>query len=280
MILNPNVSFQEIKAILLNFDKGARIQKLPFILNYIALIGRNFFLAIKKIFLPIWPVPYKHFSDGMKTMHNDSFLDNEVFIRAYNRSLKSRGEVVPFSESIPWRIHQDLWAAKHCFSLDGDFVECGTGRGLTMSAVLESLTNWNSSGKSMWLFDTFGSESYDGEGKLTKNKTISYAKSIDKTKENFSEWNNIKLIEGFLPATLSQLTSEKIAFLHIDLNCAEPEVESLRELWDKLCLGAIVILDDYAWHGREAQYNAMNTLSEEIGFSILSTPTGQGIIIK
>ena len=97
---------------------------------------------------------------------------------------------------------------------------------------------------------------------------------------NFSEFSNVNVIEGLLPETLIKLTSNAIAFLHIDLNHAEPEVATLKELWPKITDGGIIILDDYAWLGREKQYIAMNKLAKELGFSILTTPTGQGIIIK
>ena len=44
------------------------------------------------------------------------------------------------------------WPRKN---LEGDFVEFGTGKGFTMTCVLESLEKWNESEKKLWLFDTF-----------------------------------------------------------------------------------------------------------------------------
>ena len=44
--------------------------------------------------------------------------------------------------------------------------------------------------------------------------------------------------------------------------------------------GGVILLDDYACAGHEKQYNAMNVLAKKLNFEILSTPTGQGIIIK
>jgi hypothetical protein len=40
------------------------------------------------------------------------------------------------------------------------------------------------------------------------------------------------------------------------------------------------LLDDYASEGYEQQYRAINELAAELGLDILSTATGQGIVIK
>ena len=80
---------------------------------------------------------------------------------------------------------------------------------------------------------------------------------------------------------LSQISSEQISFLSIDMNCAEPEVATLRDLWPRLVPGAVVLLDDYG--GGPSHYrqkNALNTLSQQIGSQILAIPTGQGMIVK
>jgi predicted O-methyltransferase YrrM len=83
-----------------------------------------------------------------------------------------------------------------------------------------------------------------------------------------------------LPTTINLDSLSAISFLHIDLNAAEPEVASLKLLWDLITPGGIVVLDDYCHHGRRAQFIAMNELAIELQFSILSLPTGQGLIIK
>ena len=44
--------------------------------------------------------------------------------------------------------------------------------------------------------------------------------------------------------------------------------------------GGVVLLSSYAHRGFELQYKAMNDLGREIGFDILTTASGQGIIIK
>ena len=44
--------------------------------------------------------------------------------------------------------------------------------------------------------------------------------------------------------------------------------------------GGIVLLDDYAYFGYEAQGNAFDEVARMLGASILALPTGQGMILK
>ena len=68
--------------------------------------------------------------------------------------------------------------------------------------------------------------------------------------------------------------------MHIDLNVAEAEVASLKFLWPLLTVGAIILLDDYAYANRVEQQEKMDLLGEELGFEVLTLATGQGIIKK
>lgn len=67
-----------------------------------------------------------------------------------------------------------------------------------------------------------------------------------------------------------------MAYLHIDMNCAPPEVAALRFFWPRLTPGAFVLLDDYANRGRDEQRRAMDEVAAEFGVKICTLPTGQG----
>jgi hypothetical protein len=153
------------------------------------------------------------------------------------------------------------------------------------------LLNWNSLNKTFYLLDTFNglderfvSDVEIAEGALEKNNKLKsmgfYVTGVEKVKKNFSEWNKVKIIEGSIPETLKEVTTEKIAFLHIDLNCAPPEVASVEYFWGKMVPGAIVLLDDYAYWGYRQQKIAIDTLMQKLDSPIVSLPTGQGLIIR
>lgn len=90
----------------------------------------------------------------------------------------------------------------------------------------------------------------------------------------------MKFIKGAIPETLPQVDSDKIAYLHIDMNCVEPEIAAVEYFWDKLVSGAIVVLDDYGHAGHEEQRYAFNDFVKRKNVPILCLPTGQGLIIK
>jgi SAM-dependent methyltransferase len=224
--------------------------------------------------------------DGLRSIHNHEFMDEPAFRKAYARGVRAAGNDYRWH----WRVHVGLWAAACAARLEGDFVECGVNRGFLSSAIMDYL-NWDSLGKHFYLLDTFRglderfvSPADKASGALEKNiKSLAsgfYAQGIGEVRANFSEWKNISLIEGSIPETLPQVRAEKIAYLHLDMNCSEPEIAAIQFFWDRLVPGAVVLLDDYAYHGYLSQKLAMDKFAQEKGIKILSLPTGQGLLVK
>lgn len=83
-----------------------------------------------------------------------------------------------------------------------------------------------------------------------------------------------------IPETLAVVETEEVAFLHLDLNCAPPEIAAIEHFWPLLVSGAVVLLDDYAYLGYETQKAAMDRFATGVGVEVLSLPTGQGLILK
>ena len=71
-----------------------------------------------------------------------------------------------------------------------------------------------------------------------------------------------------------------IAYLHMDLNNAIAEMETIEAIWDRITPGAPIVLDDYAFGGHEAQYEAWNAFGKEKDHPIFTLPTGQGLMLK
>ena len=66
----------------------------------------------------------------------------------------------------------------------------------------------------------------------------------------------------------------------MDLNNASAEKATIEVLWPKLVQGAIIVLDDYAFIRRVRQYDMWNEFAKSVGRSVLTLPTGQGLLIK
>lgn len=220
--------------------------------------------------------------DGLSTIHNADFLSDSKFQRAYSRGVAAHKDY-----SIQWRTHVVTWAATTAMRTAGDFIECGVNRGFQSSAAM-TYVDWNKThgSRRFFLMDTFCglapeqvSPPEKAVGKLEMFKDA-YPECYEETKKNFEQFEDVVLIRGTIPNTLSQVDASQIAYMHIDMNCAAPEVAALRHFWDRLAKGAVVVLDDYAYHGYQPQKDAMDELGEELGFSVASLPTGQGLIVK
>jgi hypothetical protein len=223
--------------------------------------------------------------DGLWSKHNHEFMDDPSFTQAYNR-----GVLAAEDYNWHWRVHVGLWVAYSASKLDGDFVECGVNRGFLSSAIMEYL-NWDSLGKTFYLLDTFTGldERYVSElelwsGTMERNNenlmTGFYVRGVDSVRANFSQWKNVRIIQGSVPGTLDAVDTQRIAYLHLDMNCALPEVAAFNSLWERLRPGAFVLLDDYAHRGCGAQKTAMDAAARAKDLRIASLPTGQGLLIK
>lgn len=234
-------------------------------------------------------LPKVYANDGLVCFNSHAFVQDPAFQRAYQRGVRALGDDLDWYQW-QWRVHVGLWTAASAAHLDGDFVECGVSHGFLSSSIMEYL-DWDRLGKTFYLLDTFAgvdpryvSAAEREAGALEKSdqmvKTGIYGNSVDTVKANFAQWSNYRIVVGAVPDTLDEVESDAVAFLHIDMNCAPPEVAALRYFWPRLTPGAFVLLDDYANRGRDEQRVAMDAVAEELGVVICALPTGQGLLIK
>ncbi len=87
-------------------------------------------------------------------------------------------------------------------------------------------------------------------------------------------------MQGAIPDVLQQISFGRIAFAHIDMNCALPEKAAFEFLYPRLTPGGIILFDDYTYHGHDAQHSAINSSLSALDARILSMPTGQGLVTK
>jgi macrocin-O-methyltransferase TylF-like protien len=218
--------------------------------------------------------------DGLVTIHNADFVGESRFRKAYQRGVSA--EAVDYH--IHWRVHISLWAASHALHLPGDFIECGVNRGFQSSAIMDYL-EWNNLNRRFFLLDTFQGldERFISDEEKAAGKSSSYrgySECFEETRKNFEEFRNVVLIRGPVPLTLAEVDSDRICYLHLDMNCVPPEVAALEYFWDKLVPGAVVLLDDYAAFSHHFQKRAMDGFAADRAVQILSLPTGQGMILK
>lgn len=176
------------------------------------------------------------------------------------------------------------WAAAHGTQLEGDFVECGVSTGITSRAVVEYL-KFNTSDKRFFLFDTFKGipegQASAGELPLARSKNERhYFDCFEEVKATFAAFDNVRLVRGEVPDSLTDVDIAKVSYLHIDMNIAVPKVAAVNHFWGKLTTGAAVVFDDYASMAHVEQKEALDAFARAKGVTILPMPTGQGLLIK
>lgn len=98
--------------------------------------------------------------------------------------------------------------------------------------------------------------------------------------ERFADVPNVIVKQGRIPEVLTESAPEKIAFMYLDMNNAEAEVDALEVLWDRMAPGAMLILDEYGWRAYREQKLAEDAWLQVRGFHVIELPTGHGLVIK
>ncbi|MEN9582148.1 MAG: hypothetical protein RL641_102 [Candidatus Parcubacteria bacterium] len=233
-------------------------------------------------FLKKSDVTYAH--DSLYTFHNADFLKDPLFMESYRLGKETDKGMLLSNYDIEWRIHTLCWAATHAMHLEGDFVDCGVHTGIFSRAVMH-FTHFEKSRKTYYLLDTFEglSEKYSTPEEIRRNTKMGYderGNMYEEVKKTFSNFN-VNIIKGAVPETLPQVTSDKICFLSIDMNCVGPERDALEFFWDKMVSGGIIILDDYGYaNSTNDQKKAHDDFAKSKGVIVLTLPTCQGMIIK
>lgn len=224
-------------------------------------------------------------ADGLWTVHNTSFLNDLRFQASYSLGVHSGHRIcAPENLHIEWRVYVCCWAAQHALRIPGDFVECGVSTGIVSRAVAHYV-DFGLQNKRYWLIDTFDGiplqQASARELAMARSKNERhYFNCHQDVKEHFSRYGNVEVIKGRVPEILNTLDIKAVAFLHIDMNVAEPEVQTMRHFWDKLTPGAAVVFDDYGSMAHQEQKVALDAFAESRGFAILTLPTGQGLALK
>jgi hypothetical protein len=222
---------------------------------------------------------------GVKSK-NMSCLREPAFAKAWAEAVRLNKEGwkgnVP---NIEWRAHIACWAAQHGLSLEGDFVECGVHTGL-LSVTICNYLDFAKQDRKFWLFDTWSGipvEGIEGEEAAKAelmNRSFYGSDAYELAVRNFEPFPNAKLVRGALPGTLELSSTEKIAYMSVDLNNVRAEKAVIEALWPKISKGAMIVLDDYGFTGHEDQHDMWDAFAQSVGKMIVTVPTGQGIVIK
>ena len=226
-------------------------------------------------------------SDGLYTQLSASFL-NEDFEELYDRCVlaDTRSCLGNFPDTrdkaFRWRLHILLVAAQYALKKSAIFLDLGCGSGMIASALLQShYNNMILNNVEYHMFDSY-SGAEDGD-----NSSTNFYSTDDGAFEmasSIAESHNavVKLHRGYLPKALISLDIEslrRVSFISLDLNAANPEINSLKYIINYLPSGCIIILDDFRFPGSKEQNRLHSIFCKNLGLPLFHLPTGQGLII-
>ncbi|MCB1356952.1 MAG: class I SAM-dependent methyltransferase [Maritimibacter sp.] len=222
----------------------------------------------------------RYLTDFMATRANAEWLEDPRFIAAY----AAAADISVWGVDIRWRVYNLLEAAEIGSRLPGAFVECGTDRGGTAMAVMTWLGDAAFADRTFYLFDTFEGFAEDlrtdRERERTRLPEGRYSPTYDLVCKTFAERDYVRIVPGAVPQTLTAFEPGPVAFLHIDMNAAQPEADALEFFWPHLLPGAPVVFDDYGFPYHDEQKKTLDSLAERLGVRIILMPTGQGMLIR
>ena len=128
--------------------------------------------------------------------------------------------------------------------IEGTVVECGVWKGATLS-YLALLANREGKHRQVWGFDAFTPFTVPllaAEPPPPIAPTLEYVHG----RLDHAGWKNVELVPGLFCDTLPLAPPAPIAFLHLDCDVYSSYMDCLTNLWPRLSIGAVTVLDEYA----------------------------------
>jgi O-methyltransferase len=149
-----------------------------------------------------------------------------------------------------------------------------------MSRAVMEYIDFDKINKKFYLLDTYCGIPAEMT-RASPDLPFEYSECYEDVKQTFAQFTNVRVIRGIVPNTLSDVDSERIAYLSIDMNCAEPEIAAAEFFWDKISAGGVIILDDYCYSEEyKLQNEAFDEFARHRNVRVLALPTGQGLLFK
>ena len=240
---------------------------------------------------------YSYTGLGFATNHSTNFSKDEKFAKALNKVKLSRchdffevGQNKFDTDKFKHHFHTASWCAEFAIKNNLSLIEGGVAYGATSMFICEFHDLRDFSGD-FFLVDTYEgivAEQLRSEeiGQISKNGRLyptPEKNNYELIKNTFEEYSCCNVVKGIIPEILKDIPfreSKPIGYCHIDMNCVMPEIELIKWVWSRMAPGGRILLDDYGWENHHLQRDAFDEFLRPLNISVLTLPTGQGLIIK
>lgn len=179
------------------------------------------------------------------------------------------------------KLYTLMQAVRLTRSIPGDLFEAGTGSGGAARLMLD-VSHELGVRRHGWFLDTFaGYQKIDAERdgshvSINQCKLAPRDQVIEVLRDPLAD---VHVIAGLIPGTLAEVTTDHIAFAHIDVNLHEPTAAATRFCLERLSPGGVIVFDDYNWPACYAARQAIDAACREFGQELISLPESTQAIL-
>ncbi|WP_060481434.1 TylF/MycF/NovP-related O-methyltransferase [Pseudomonas sp. NBRC 111119] len=176
----------------------------------------------------------------------------------------------------------ELWTlARQLDHVDGDFLEVGVWRG--GSGCLLAMASQRA-GRGVFLADTFSGVVKAGQHDTRYTGGEHADTDVQRVlalARRCQVEDDVRVLVGMFPEHNASQVGGRLALLHIDVDVFESARDVLRWAAPRLVRGAVVVFDDYGFHGCEGVTRMVNAfMAEATGYRFVHNLNGHAILIK
>lgn len=203
--------------------------------------------------------------------HGRIFLEDEEFLAYYRRIMDSGNW---HSLDRKYTLNQLLKLVLH---LEGDLAECGVYKGASAQLMCRAALAAN---KTVHLFDSFqglpkpgdsdGSYWEEGRFKVTPEEVATTLEGLD----------NYRVYPGWIPERFDHVADRSFCFVHVDVDLAQPTLDSIKFFYPRLSAGGILLFDDHGFRSCPGARQVTEDFFAGKPEDLVLLSTGQALVMK
>ena len=162
--------------------------------------------------------------------------------------------------------------------IPGDTAECGAFQGA--GSYLICAANTAHGHRTHHIFDSFEGMSAptDADGDYWTPGSMAFGMSG--VQRNLNEFADVRYYQGWIPARFAEVADREFAFVHIDVDLAEPTRDSMTFFYPRMSAGGIIVCDDYAFTTCPGATQVIDEFLADKPEKMIRMSGGGGFLIK
>jgi O-methyltransferase len=196
--------------------------------------------------------------------------------KEFNHYLNQFDELRALNTDRKWMLHQLLRLVAH---VPGDTAECGIFRGATSYLICSANQQSHAGVKIHHLFDSFEGLPEPGPSDGVHWRKGDLKCEIEPVRKALLNFDNLEFHPGWIPDRFNDVENRKFSFVHIDVDLADPTLESLAFFYQRMEPSGIIVCDDYGMSTCQGATQAIDRFLADKPEKMLMLPDGGGFLI-